>query len=226
MNRRSWHADGMTWLQVRRAVPLMILLWWLLASPCTAAPDGAALYARCSGCHGADGSGDVKRGAPNLTGQDASYIARQLTAFVRKERGATTDDPFARQMSAAVEGLPSTDGERIAAYVAGLPPKRSAAVQGSLKPLDARTAQSYFNGICSACHASDGAGNVPLHAPRLAGQDPAYLARQYEHFKAGSRGTAKDDLYGTQMRAMVKALPDRATEAVVLSYAAALGGAH
>jgi cytochrome c oxidase subunit 2 len=54
---------------------------------------------------------------------------------------------------------------------------------------------------CAACHGARAEGNPGVGAPALAGQQVAYLQRQLANFRAGVRGTHKDDTYGAQMRA-------------------------
>ena len=61
---------------------------------------------------------------------------------------------------------------------------------------------------CAACHGDAGQGNIELKAPALAGQEPAYLARQLQHFKAGIRGGDPRDTQGAQMKAMATALSE------------------
>ena len=56
------------------------------AAKIAAAPAGAAKYAACSACHGAQGQGGV---GPMLAGQSATSITESLTAYRNKEqRGA------------------------------------------------------------------------------------------------------------------------------------------
>jgi len=52
---------------------------------------------------------------------------------------------------------------------------------------------------CVACHGAQGEGNPLLNAPKLAGQDGWYLARQLRNFREGLRGTDDKDIYGRQM---------------------------
>jgi len=61
---------------------------------------------------------------------------------------------------------------------------------------------------CAACHAVDGGGDQAQGAPRLAGQQQEYLARQLENFKAGRRGYAEQDQAGQRMRAFAVNLSD------------------
>ncbi|MCR4332584.1 MAG: cytochrome c4 [Sulfuricaulis sp.] len=54
-------------------------------------------------------------------------------------------------------------------------------------------------GICAGCHGADGNGGADPLWPRLAGQDPDYIAKQLADFKSGAR---KDPI----MSGMVAAL--------------------
>jgi cytochrome c oxidase subunit 2 len=52
---------------------------------------------------------------------------------------------------------------------------------------------------CQACHGAQGEGNPQLNAPKLAGQEGWYLARQLRNFRDGLRGANSEDMYGQQM---------------------------
>ena len=45
-------------------------------------------------------------------------------------------------------------------------------------------------GMCAACHGQDGNGGADPIWPKLAGQDPDYIAKQLADFKAGRRKNA------------------------------------
>ena len=72
--------------------------------------------------------------------------------------------------------------------------------------------------VCSACHGAQGEGNQMLNAPRLAGQQPAYLERQLRNFKQGFRGAGPDDPFGMQMAPMANTLANDAAIANVVAY--------
>lgn len=71
----------------------------------------------------------------------------------------------------------------------------------ALAASDPASGQRAFAG-CVACHGSGGEGNAALHAPALAGQDAAYLARQMRNYRTGLRGGPGSDTYAQQMRGM------------------------
>ena len=54
---------------------------------------------------------------------------------------------------------------------------------------DAAKAQSIVNGVCGACHSTDGNSTSPAY-PSLAGQHPEYIAKQLREFKLGVRKNA------------------------------------
>lgn len=79
-------------------------------------------------------------------------------------------------------------------------------------------------GSCVACHGADGAGNMALNAPALAGQDAAYLQRQLNNFRNGLRGSDPADSYGMQMRGMAAVLASDQAVTAVSTYIASLPG--
>jgi cytochrome c oxidase subunit 2 len=82
---------------------------------------------------------------------------------------------------------------------------------------DAGAGKALF-GACAACHGAQGEGNKAMNAPKLAGQEEWYLARQLNNFKKGIRGSAAGDTFGKQMAPMAMTLPDDAAVANVAAY--------
>ena len=76
------------------------------------AAAGKAKTATCAGCHGANGVSMIPT-YPNLAGQKAAYLSKQIKAF----RDGTRSDPT---MSAMAKGLTDDDAANIAAYYSGL----------------------------------------------------------------------------------------------------------
>ena len=77
--------------------------------------------------------------------------------------------------------------------------------------------------ICQSCHGTRGEGIQALQAPRVAGLDAAYVARQLTDFRQGRRGAA-DDTPGGQMATMARTLSDEAALRRVAAYIASLPG--
>ncbi len=76
------------------------------------ASAGKAKSMTCAGCHGASGISPNDLW-PNLAGQKAGYLAKQIKAF----RDGSRQDPM---MTAMVKPLSDDDIENLAAYYASL----------------------------------------------------------------------------------------------------------
>lgn len=79
------------------------------------AAAGKSKSAPCAACHGADGNSSNPLW-PNLAGQHAAYMVKQLEAFKSGER----KDPLMSPMAA---GLSEKDMQDLAAYFASQKPK-------------------------------------------------------------------------------------------------------
>jgi len=75
----------------------------------------------------------------------------------------------------------------------------------------------------AACHGAQAEGQQILFAPRLAGQNAAYLVEQLHNFKSGARGAHGDDVQGQIMAANTKTLNDNAIKTLAAFLANLLG---
>ena len=172
----------------------------------------------CAACHGADGNSATPAN-PNLAGQGAEYITRQLQQF----KSGLRANPVMGGMAASL-----TPDEMVALgmYFSRQKPKGGTAKDPTL----VKAGQSLYRGglagtglpACSSCHSPNGAG-IPKNYPRLAGQHADYTYAQLKAFKAGERGADKDgkDAQGRIMRAVAQKLSDEQMKAVA-DYAAGL----
>jgi cytochrome c553 len=71
----------------------------------------------CIGCHSPSGAGIPSAGFPQLSGQHAAYIKKQLTAFREGER---TNDGDTLVMRTIASKLSNMDIEALAAFIQGL----------------------------------------------------------------------------------------------------------
>jgi cytochrome c553 len=140
----------------------------------------------CSSCHGPGGH-SISSTFPRLAGQQKDYIVAQLKAF----RDHTRADPHAKTyMWGMAARLSNATIEAIAAYyssqppVAGEPAAASPEITAGKKIFDEGISSEGVPS-CMACHGEKGQGNGPI--PRLAGQHPAYLARQLQAFASKAR---------------------------------------
>jgi len=168
------------------------------------ATKGQQQYAICSGCHGAEGEGNVALNAPPLGGQGSWYLKRQLNYFKTGVRGAHEEDVYGKQM-APMAGILVDDTaiNNVAAYISSLTPKSSkATISGN-----AEHGRALYR-TCATCHGTQGKGNIGLNAPQLAGQADWYLKRQLQHYQQGIRGKHAKDNFGVQMILMANILKD------------------
>ena len=73
----------------------------------------------CTGCHSPNGAGNATAGFPHLSGQHATYIAKQLTDF-RKEEAGRANDGDAMTMRTIARKLSDEDIAALSSYIQGL----------------------------------------------------------------------------------------------------------
>lgn len=123
----------------------------------------------CRTCHGIDGLARIPL-APNIGGEPAGYIVRQLVAF---RDGTRTNE----MMSVVATSL---DDQAIADLAAWYSSHRAI---GSLPPgADPANAPE----LCVACHGVAGIAEVE-DVPNLAGENAIYIATQLKAFRSGKR---------------------------------------
>ena len=139
--------------------------------------------AACGACHGALGL-SINPDWPNLAGQHAAYLIKQLHDFKQGDlRNAALMTPM-------VANLTNQDIDDLAAFYAKQP-----VPQGETpKKYRARGEQLYRVGdfnkhitACIACHGPQGAGNAQAGFPALSGQHAAYTIQQLQAFKDNTR---------------------------------------
>lgn len=165
---------------------------------------GKALSTACAGCHGAHGI-SASDTFPNLAGQPASMLFKQLNDFHAGKRSSV----IMQGMAAALTTAQMAD---LAAYFSSQAPpaapvSRPPAVVAVGEPL---------HGVapCSACHGGMG---YKRGAPLLRGQKSAYIAAQLAQFAAGKR---HNDI-NQQMREIARSLSAGEIAAIAKWYGAA-----
>ena len=142
----------------------------------------------CQGCHGAEGISFVDL-IPDLAGQQAPYIAKQLRDFQSGARTHQVMSPISKTISDA-------DLADIAAYFASLK-----IMQGD-RSGDNPVAKKIFlkgdpaRGIpaCAGCHGVNGKVPVIATYPVIGGQHKAYLGMQLLHWRSGDRSNSPDSV--------------------------------
>jgi cytochrome c553 len=138
---------------------------------------GATLAMQCAICHGSNRQGQVD--TPNLEGQPAAAVYKQLRDFKAAARTNAIMSPFAVKLS-------EQDMLDLAAYYAYLPRQ-----PGSHPDSAAAAPRIVVHGAamrnvpaCSSCH---GITDAKLGTPWLDGQSAVYIKAQLQAFAAGGR---------------------------------------
>jgi cytochrome c553 len=167
----------------------------------------------CAACHGVDGNSPAPAN-PNLAGQHAEYLAKQLRDFkANKDRKNPVMFGMASPLSPA-------DIRDVAAHYAAQKPKPGAAQNKDLVTLG----QKLYRGgnaatgvpACTSCHGPTGSG-IPSQYPRLAGQYADYTASQIKAFRSAERANDGNQI----MRTIASRMTDHEVAAVA-QYAAGL----
>ena len=167
----------------------------------------------CAACHGADGNSPVPAN-PNLAGQQAEYLAKQLRDFKNnKERKNAI-------MMGMVAPLSADDMRDVAAYYSAQKPKPGVAQNKNLVDAGQKLYRGGNSAIgvpaCAACHGPNGSG-LPPQYPRVAGQFAEYTSLQLKAFRAGERANDTN-----QMMRMIAARMTDQEIAAVAEYASGL----
>jgi cytochrome c553 len=155
-----------------------------------AAPGVAPSVPACAQCHAYNGASDGSGAFPRISGQSASYLAKELRDYGSRVRTNAVMTPIAKALS-------SGDIADVAAYYAS--------VNAAYLPLASPDAMLVKRGeqlaktgdatldlqACDSCHGPGGAGEPPA-IPYLAGQYDHYIISQLNMWKRGFRNNSPD----------------------------------
>lgn len=155
------------------------------------ADAGKQKTAACAACHGSDGN-SAAAAFPKIAGQNAKYIAKQLTDMKKTHEEGGRVVP---EMTALVKNLSEQDIADIAAYYA-----EQTAQGGAADPKLVEKGESVYRGgnpekglaSCTGCHGPDGKGNAGAGYPSLTGQYAGYTEKQLKAFRKGSEEPEAD----------------------------------
>ena len=135
----------------------------------------------CFICHGIDGESSSPV-FPRLAGQNAAYVARQLSDYKSGKRVSSAMQPMVRDLNAA-------DFKALGAWFASRKPQAHAVEDAELAQVGRFIFQrgNPYSGVaaCAACHGPQGHGTEVL--PRLAGQHARYTENQLKAFNQRQR---------------------------------------
>jgi cytochrome c553 len=158
--------------------------------------SGKTAAAACASCHGEDGNSKTP-GTPSLAGQQPRYF---VTAIHEYLTGARETAP----MHALVRDRNRLDLENMALYFASQTP-----AQRPAPPLGDAAAGEPLTAVCGGCHGSRGVSDDAA-TPGLAGQDPQYLVKAIQSYRATRKHEA--------MQRAVAALGDKDIENIAAFY--------
>ena len=164
--------------------------------------NGRNVYRICAVCHRPEGWGTQDGYYPQLAGQHASVIIKQLADTLARNRDAPTMLPFA-----ALKDLSQQDIADVAAYLALQPMVPDNGV-GPGRYLE--QGRRLYEENCLDCHGKNGEGDEHKHVPLIQGQHYNYLVRQFEWIRDGKRRNADKE-----MVAQIKRFTERDISAVM-----------
>lgn len=177
------------------------------------AEAGKAASATCAACHGPTGIAAVKT-YPNLAGQGAPYLLKQLMEFKSGARENAV-------MLGMVAALDETTMANLAAYYASQEP-----AQGVSEPDNLELGRDIYRGgissvgipACMSCHGPDGAGNDAAKFPRVNAQNAEYTVTALQGFRSGARAN--------DMNKMMRSVAHRLSDTEIAALANYLQGLH
>ena len=172
------------------------------------AEAGKGKAAVCAACHGAQGVSNNPQW-PNLAGQNAKYIEKQLHNFKNPEESGRNNPVMYGQ----VVNLSDQDMADLAAYFATLP-----RAKGVADPELAELGRELYRGgnqergisACIGCHSPAGQGNAAAAWPALSGQHAEYTKLQLYAFRSMERANDPNQM----MRSVASLLNDQDIEAL------------
>lgn len=154
------------------------------------AKNGKETYEVCGACHLPSGAGRPDGTFPQLAGQHATVLIKQMADIREGLRDNPTMYPFAKEAMTNPQEVADTS-----AYIQTLciPPDHGI-YEG--KDYDAQVAKGkdLYEKQCKECHGANGEGNADKFYPVIAGQHYKYLLRQMTEIRDGHRRNANPDM--------------------------------
>jgi cytochrome c553 len=167
------------------------------------AARGRVAYEVCQGCHKSSGAGLSDGTYPQLAGQHATVLIKQMTDIRDGSRDNPKMFPFAGKHIVTIQEIAD-----IAAFLEQL---EIPGDNGKGSGTALAQGKAIFRKECSSCHGEHGQGNGQKFYPMVAAQHYLYMLRQMEQIKDGKRRNAHPKMVKvikTHSEAELQALAD------------------
>lgn len=145
--------------------------------------NGKKVYMICTVCHRPEGWASPDGRYPQIAGQQASVLIKQLADIRARNRDNPTMLPFTspRLLGGAQEIAD------VAAYISQLPMSPNTLVGPGY---ELELGERLYKEECAECHGQEGEGDKKDHIPLIQGQNFHYLVRQFDWIRSGKRRNA------------------------------------
>ncbi|MES9861311.1 MAG: c-type cytochrome [Candidatus Thiodiazotropha sp. LLP2] len=145
--------------------------------------NGKKVYRICAVCHTPEGWGLESGAYPQVAGQLATVLIKQLSDIRARNRDNPTMLPFTSpQLLGGAQEIAD-----VAAYISKLPMSPH---NGVGPGNDLVLGERLYKDNCAECHGDNGEGILDDHIPAIYGQHYRYLLRQFEWIKSERRRNA------------------------------------
>jgi cytochrome c553 len=153
------------------------------------AKAGKEGYEVCGACHLPSGAGRSDGTFPQLAGQHATVLIKQMADIRGGLRDNPTMYPFAKELTDAQELA------NVSAYIQSLCiPADHGKYDGKDAADQIAKGKDLYEKQCLECHGKNGQGDGAKFYPVIAGQHYAYLLRQMTEIRDGKRRNANPDM--------------------------------
>lgn len=154
------------------------------------AKNGEETYEVCGACHLPNGAGRSDGTFPQLAGQHATVLIKQIADIRSGLRDNPTMYPFAKEAMVNPQELADT-----AAYIQTMCiPLDHGHYEGADAAKQIADGKVLYEKECKECHGSNGQGDSAKYYPVIAGQHYKYLLRQMTEIRDGKRRNANPDM--------------------------------
>jgi len=165
------------------------------------AKRGEEAYEVCSACHLPSGAGRSDGTFPQLAGQHATVLIKQIADI----RAGLRDNPIMYPFAVTL-----TNPQELADVAAYIETMKIPRDNGRGPGKDLELGKKLYERDCKTCHMEHGEGDAKKFYPVLAGQHYKYMLRQATEIRDGKRRNANPD-----MVKVIKTYSDKDIDAIV-----------